>query len=741
MKNKIRVIVTALMVLVLAACSSMKQLWDLRGIIVSANDQIFTGRSTVIPMDISTGNLRFSFRATSDPVDNGYPVTIRVDDTSVCSVTQSASDPSNYTITGLRSGYTAVTAYCSSAYHFTFLVFVADTSRGISVDYLKQQREDDIARAKAEEQARLEAEAFARQQAREEAARQAELRRAQQAEEEARRAQEAAERAKIEAENRRTQELLDAARRAEEAAAEARRAQEAAEEARRKQAEEAANRAAEEARRAAEEAARRAEQAAAQAAAQASSNQSSSGQASSNETYLNASTKVSINATRTTVYENTKITFTSSVTPEATEGIRYKWYLNGSAAANGTGSYLVWTPTKKGTATVSLEVTGIKSGYKVSSNTLTIKINERDLLAANIGFWQGEGNNSNLGVYISSDGKLYTAKYVTEANGKKHWVRSEDYSQTVNSSLEFKPRTSESANGKYIYQNGKIYAAGNLDNAPANTKCVYSKKSGSIIPDVPMLVSKLPSVTLKLSPSSLSTKDEGLISTNISYLNEDVSYKWYVNGARVANASGSTYRSKFNAGKNTVYVEITGSKSGATKRSETLSFTVSENIDNIYGLYRNGTSTNGLYVATDKNVYYAYMKDSIWYYVKEPIGFLKSDGTFTTTGGSLAYVASASKIQGSFQNFSGSTAQVSATKIAGTPKVATLVITSKKPLVEVPSGVKENADAKFYVKDFTADEPLSYTWKFSNGKMETTSVAECVQRFGAGNYSAHVFHG
>lgn len=739
MQKKIKMLrglVSAALVLVLAACSSMKQLWDLRGIIVSSNDQIFTGRSTIVPMDITTGDLRFSFNATSDPIDNGYPITIRVDDSTVASVTQSASDPSRYTITGLRSGYTAVTAYCSSAYYFTFIVYVADTSRGISIEYLKRQRDDDIERARAEEQARREAEAFARQQAREEAARQAELRRAQQAEENARRAAEAAERARIEAENRRTQELLDAARRAEQAAAEARRAQEAAEEARRKQAEEAANRAAEEARRAAEEAARRAQEAAAQAAA----NQSSSGQASSNETYLNASTKVSINATRTTVYENTKITFTSSVTPEATEGIRYKWYLNGNPAANGNGSYLVWTPTNKGTAVVDLEVTGIKSGYKVFSNKLTIKINERDLLAGNIGFWQGEGNNSNLGVYISSDGKLYTAKYVTEANGKKHWVRSEDYSQTVNSSLEFKPRTSESANGKYIYQNGKIYAAGNLDNAPANTKCVYSKKSGSIIPDVPMLVSKLPSVTLKLSPSTLSTKDEGLVSTNISYLNEDVTYKWYVNGVRVANASGSTYRSKFNTGKNTVYVEITGSKSGATKRSETLSFNVNENIDNIYGLYRNGNSNNGLYVAADKKVYYAYIKEgsSSWYYINEPVGYLNGNGTFTTSGGSLEYVASASRIQGTFQNLSGNKTQVSATKIAGTPMAANAVNSSKKPVVEVPTSVKDNADAKFIVRNFSADEPVTYTWKFSNGKTATTSVGECTQRFAAGSYSVTV---
>ena len=148
MKNKIRGFVTIALVLVLASCSSMKQMFDLKGIIVSANDQRYTGKSTVVPMDIKTGNLRFEFNATSDPVDNGYPVKIANSDSSVASVTQSASDPTSYTITGLKSGYTTVTASCS-IYTFDFIVYVADSSRGITVDKLKAQREAEVARAAA----------------------------------------------------------------------------------------------------------------------------------------------------------------------------------------------------------------------------------------------------------------------------------------------------------------------------------------------------------------------------------------------------------------------------------------------------------------------------------------------------------------------------------------------------------------------------------------------------------------
>ena len=169
MKTKIKLFAAAVFLLALAGCSSMKQIWDLKGIIVSSNGQVFTGKSSTVPMDIKTGNLRYEFTATSDPVDNGYPVSIKVDDSSVASVTQSASNPSSYTITGLKSGYTAVTASCS-IYNFTFIVYVADTSRGITVDKLKQQRLDDIARVEAEAKAKADAEALAKQQAAEKAA-------------------------------------------------------------------------------------------------------------------------------------------------------------------------------------------------------------------------------------------------------------------------------------------------------------------------------------------------------------------------------------------------------------------------------------------------------------------------------------------------------------------------------------------------------------------------------------------
>jgi len=148
MQKKITVFMTTLAVLMLISCSSMKQMFNLKGIIVSANDQRFTGKTTDVPMDIKTGNLRYTFQATPDPIDNGTAVSIKVTDNSVASVTQSASNPSSYTITGLKSGYTTVTASCS-IYTFTFVVYVADTSRGITVTKLRSQRDAEIAQAQA----------------------------------------------------------------------------------------------------------------------------------------------------------------------------------------------------------------------------------------------------------------------------------------------------------------------------------------------------------------------------------------------------------------------------------------------------------------------------------------------------------------------------------------------------------------------------------------------------------------
>ncbi len=195
----------------LASCASIKQVWELNGILVSVNGQIFKEKTSTVPLDLTCGKTKYVFTATSDPVENGYPIKIQTDDNTIVTVTQTASNLSEYTIHGLKCGYTTVQVSCGVYYHL-FNVYVADSSRGITVAKLINQQEEDIARARAEEAKRQQAEAEA-------AKLQAEYDRAR-AEAEAARARAEAARAKAEAESVRAKAEAEAAK-AEAAAAKA----------------------------------------------------------------------------------------------------------------------------------------------------------------------------------------------------------------------------------------------------------------------------------------------------------------------------------------------------------------------------------------------------------------------------------------------------------------------------------------------------------------------------------------
>ncbi|MCQ2613961.1 MAG: hypothetical protein MJ183_10210, partial [Treponemataceae bacterium] len=120
----------------------MKQLFDLNGIIVSKDDQIFQGESATVTIDMADAVKSFSFNATSDPVENGYPIRFEVSDPAVVSVTQSASDPSKYTINATGTGWCDVTVMCSVAYKFDFIVYVTDNATGVSEEALENRRNE-----------------------------------------------------------------------------------------------------------------------------------------------------------------------------------------------------------------------------------------------------------------------------------------------------------------------------------------------------------------------------------------------------------------------------------------------------------------------------------------------------------------------------------------------------------------------------------------------------------------------
>ncbi len=139
-------------VFVSTGCMSLKQLFDLKGIIVSKDDQVFQGETATVTIDMSDADKSYSFNATSDPVENGYPIRFEASNTSTVTVTRSASDSSNYTIKAVNSGWCDVTVECSVAYKFTFVVYVTDKAKGITVASLTRQRTEYYA-ALAEQEA------------------------------------------------------------------------------------------------------------------------------------------------------------------------------------------------------------------------------------------------------------------------------------------------------------------------------------------------------------------------------------------------------------------------------------------------------------------------------------------------------------------------------------------------------------------------------------------------------------
>lgn len=138
--NALCCVFAVLVMIGLTNCTSFKQLMDLQGIIVSSEGSVYMGESSVVTMDMGDSARKFTFNATSNPVENGWPVEVVCSDSSVASVTKSSSDASQFTINGLKSGWAEVTASCS-IYEYTFVVYVTDKAKGITVEKLIFQRE------------------------------------------------------------------------------------------------------------------------------------------------------------------------------------------------------------------------------------------------------------------------------------------------------------------------------------------------------------------------------------------------------------------------------------------------------------------------------------------------------------------------------------------------------------------------------------------------------------------------
>lgn len=113
----------------------------LKGVQVSKDGQIYPKGTSYITLNLS-GENSFTFIATSDPAANGTPVKATSANPSVAQVTQSSSNPSQFTIKALKQGGTYVEVKCDY-YKFIFSITVNDTSAaGIAQAKSEQQKKD-----------------------------------------------------------------------------------------------------------------------------------------------------------------------------------------------------------------------------------------------------------------------------------------------------------------------------------------------------------------------------------------------------------------------------------------------------------------------------------------------------------------------------------------------------------------------------------------------------------------------
>lgn len=146
MKNSKRVFLAVIALAALAQAAFSMGSKDsskpkLKGVQVSKNGQIYPKGTTYITLNLSDENT-FTFTATSDPAANGTPVKATSANPSVAQVTQSSSNPSQFTIKALKQGGTYVEVKCDY-YKFIFSITVNDTSAaGIAQAKSEQQRKD-----------------------------------------------------------------------------------------------------------------------------------------------------------------------------------------------------------------------------------------------------------------------------------------------------------------------------------------------------------------------------------------------------------------------------------------------------------------------------------------------------------------------------------------------------------------------------------------------------------------------
>jgi len=233
---------------------------------------------------------------------------------------------------------------------------------------------------------------------------------------------------------------------------------------------------------------------------------------------VNSDPTVSISASPTTIDYGQSVTFSSTVSG-GTSPFTYQWYLNGTAVSGATSSTWTSTSLPTGSPTINVSVTD-SAGYIANSNTVSVTVHPV------------------ISVTLSSS-----------ANPS-----------TVNTQVTF---TATASGGSGTYTNFAFYMNSNLEQSGSSDTWSYTFTSiGNYtisvtvtdslndqgVADTTQTVGAAP-LTVTIS-ASLNPVDVGVTVTFDSFVSGGVppyTYQWYINGAAVSGAIGSTFAYAFSS--------------------------------------------------------------------------------------------------------------------------------------------------------------------------------------------------